>query len=652
MAAELVDVFQQYDVNGDGKIQREELAAVFRELDPVHWTDQRIDSLMNLADQNGDGVLGYEEFLSWLDEGHQDQWSADRQAARLRVADARRSDFNTNILVFDNRSVVRHSGYYTVRLQPRRGVKLGFKVELANQDTLLIGSLADQGLLKTWNHENPDLQVGVGDQIMEVNGPGNAAQLKWELRQDRLLEILLKPRDSAVCFLSKVSDTYEVDSIALAEGGFSTVFKAIHKETRTTYGLKSYHKAKINISEFDSEVSLLKRLDHPHIIRLYAVFEDFRHSHLVTELCSGGELFERILAEQNFSERQAARVMQQMLGAITYLHSNFVCHRDLKPENCLLLDNGTLETCQVKIIDFRTAAEFQSGTLFKTRVAHALFRAPEAIQNRYNHSCDAWSCGAIMYMIIAGYPPFSGDNDRDIEKRLVSDPLRFPVDDWRDVSESAKDLIGRLLEKDPRNRIDVAEGLHHAWIEDVGPKIVDFSLVQCQANMRGFQTNHGLKKAALHAMALQFKHQDMQEVKDMFALLDDNGDGCVTYYELKSGFDRLGRMELADRLRELLEAADVDGNGKLEYTEFLAAAMDQKSYYEEDACFAAFTVFDHNSNGFIDRRELVAVFQESNLGATMDRAAIARVLESADGDQDGEISFPEFMEMIRCEGST
>jgi calcium-dependent protein kinase len=141
----------------------------------------------------------------------------------------------------------------------------------------------------------------------------------------------------------------------------------------------------------------------------------------VTDLCSGGELFERILADTYFSERQAARIIQQLLGATAYMHSVGICHRDLKPESCLLESTGAIETCVIKLIDFRTAREFQNDTVFQTRWPGSLHRAPEVFRGLDTHLCDSWSCGAIMYMITAGYPPFPGDTERDIVGQVMTD---------------------------------------------------------------------------------------------------------------------------------------------------------------------------------------------------------------------------------------
>ena len=165
---------------------------------------------------------------------------------------------------------------------------------------------------------------------------------------------------------------------------------------------------------FISEITLLKTMDHPNILKLYEVFQDSARFYVVTEMCEGGELFDEIIKRKSFSESDAAQIMYQVLSAMVYCHSKKICHRDLKPENVLLEGEGT-----VKIIDFGTAQSFDPEKGMNNVLGTPFYMAPEIfMQAKYDEKCDIWSIGVIMFMMLTGKPPFYGNSDAKIIKRV------------------------------------------------------------------------------------------------------------------------------------------------------------------------------------------------------------------------------------------
>ena len=143
----------------------------------------------------------------------------------------------------------------------------------------------------------------------------------------------------------------------------------------------------------------MKFVDHPNIIKLFETFEDTRFIYLVMELCQGGELFDRIIAEGHFTEAQGAQIMKQILRCIFYLHSNGIMHRDLKPENFLFVEaNDPIEKSTLKIIDFGLSCKFKEGDFKKTKAGTPYYVAPQVLAGKYDQGCDVWSCGVIMYL--------------------------------------------------------------------------------------------------------------------------------------------------------------------------------------------------------------------------------------------------------------
>ena len=193
----------------------------------------------------------------------------------------------------------------------------------------------------------------------------------------------------------------------------------------------------------------MTRLDHRSIIKFVDVFEDEQNLYIVMEMCSGGELFDRIIEKAgsgNHTEKDAARLMIQILDALEYCHERNIIHRDLKPENFLFRDKS--EDSDLVIIDFGLSREFDKSSegFMKTRLGTPYYIAPEVLSRRYDAACDLWSTGVIMYILLCGSPPFWGDEDAEIFNKIRKHhKIDFPRDlGWDKVSEEAKDLIRKL----------------------------------------------------------------------------------------------------------------------------------------------------------------------------------------------------------------
>lgn len=246
-------------------------------------------------------------------------------------------------------------------------------------------------------------------------------------------------------------------------GHFGTV-RIAHRKTdpEVKFAIKSILRENIasDIKLLEEELFILSRVDHPNIVKFHQSFIDYRYVHIVMEFCSGGELFDRIVKAQRFNEKQAADIMQQMLSAVKHLHEHNIVHRDLKPENFLM--ETTDENSEVKCIDFGLSKRWstQAGAdKMHTVVGTPYYVAPEVLRGNYDKQCDVWSLGVILYVFLCGYPPFEGDNNKEIFKNVVKQELEFDPVDWDSVSVEAKNLVSRMLEKDPERRISAQECL-------------------------------------------------------------------------------------------------------------------------------------------------------------------------------------------------
>jgi len=165
-------------------------------------------------------------------------------------------------------------------------------------------------------------------------------------------------------------------------------------------------------------------------------------------------------------------------------------------------------------------------------------------------------------------------------------------------------------------------------------------------NLRGFRSQNKLKKAALHIIAGQLNEDQIKALRETFMALDGNGDGLLTANEMKEGLAKAGLKDIPADLQQILEDVDSDGSGVIDYTEFLAATLDKRSYVQEDVCWSAFRLFDRNGDGKISQEELRAVLDDSEVQTVASADALAQILLEIDGNGDGFIDFAEFMQMM------
>ena len=230
----------------------------------------------------------------------------------------------------------------------------------------------------------------------------------------------------------------------MGKGQTGEVRKCKNKKTNIVRAVKILRKDKLDQKEIDSftyEIQVLKKLDHPNILKVYEFYEDEKRYYLVSELCTGGELFDEITQKKFFTENDAAQIFKQVLGAIAYCHRMNVVHRDLKPENILL---DSKKNNDIKIFDFGNSEELVPGDKIMNTYGTAYYIAPEVLLSEYDEKCDLWSLGVILYILLSGQPPFDGKNDREIIKKVRTGYYSLDIDELSEVSYEGLDLLRQL----------------------------------------------------------------------------------------------------------------------------------------------------------------------------------------------------------------
>jgi len=213
------------------------------------------------------------------------------------------------------------------------------------------------------------------------------------------------------------------------------------------------------------ELKMLQSLSHPHIVKFHDWFESRDKYYIVTQLATGGELFDRICDQGKFTERDASQTIKQVLEAVDYLHARNVVHRDLKPENLLYLTKEPKS--QLVLADFGIAKMLDSPNEVLTTMAGSFgYAAPEVmLKQGHGKAVDMWSLGVITYTLLCGYSPFRSENLTDLVEECRNGRIIFHERYWRDVSPDAKDFILKLLQPDPHRRATSGEALKHVWLE-------------------------------------------------------------------------------------------------------------------------------------------------------------------------------------------
>jgi calcium-dependent protein kinase len=445
---------------------------------------------------------------------------------------------------------------------------------------------------------------------------------------------------------ASIADKYTLGA-ELGRGEFGITYLCVDKDTQEVYACKSISKRKlrtaVDVEDVRREVAIMGHLpQHPNIVSLKGAYEDDEAVHLVMELCEGGELFDRIIARGHYTERAAAGVTRTIVEVVQLCHIQGVMHRDLKPEN-FLFANKT-ENSPLKAIDFGLSVFFKPGERFSEIVGSPYYMAPEVLKRNYGPEIDVWSAGVILYILLCGVPPFWAETEQGVAQAILRGNLDFRREPWPKVSDSAKSLVRHMLEPNPKERYNAQQVLDHPWLQNV-KKNSNVPLDAVRSRLKQFAAMNKLKRKALQIIAEHLEGDEIEGLRDMFQMMDTDNSGAITFEKLKAGLIQIGSHLTEAEVRLLMDAADLDSNGSLDYGEFVAATIHLQRLDNDDHLHKAFTHFDANNSGYIEMQELRAAIGDNLMADEM--SVINGILEEVDTDRDGRISFEEFAAMMR-----
>ena len=444
---------------------------------------------------------------------------------------------------------------------------------------------------------------------------------------------------------SRIIDDYEFFN-EIGYGTYSKAFKAKHKLTKAIRCVKKIPKKDLadeDQKKLIQEVTILKTLDHPNILKVIEFYQNERFFFIVTEYLEGGELFDRIMSEEGFSEEYACTVMEQILSAVVYLHRHGFIHRDLKPENVVYETKD--KKSKIKVIDFGSSCFYEKGSKLKKKLGTPYYIAPEVLKRNYDQKCDVWSLGVIMYILLCGYPPFNGKTDKDIYQSILEGKFTFPDEDWYDSSKQARDLIRTMLHYDITERICAADCQKHEWFTIKLSKTPSKNYNAVIGNLKNFRSESTFQKAVqLYIISIFDIKEEKDELYKTFKELDLDGDGQLTHDELMMGYSKtLGEEDAKIEVDRIFETIDVNNSKAIDFTEFLLATVNHKKNVSQERMSTVFKMFDKDHSGTIDKNEIKEFFYMS--GAENDEFVNNLIVE-VDQNGDGEISYQEFKDVM------
>jgi calcium-dependent protein kinase len=439
---------------------------------------------------------------------------------------------------------------------------------------------------------------------------------------------------------------YEIKD-SLGSGSYGTVVSAIQKSTRELRAIKIINKFKLQSDESRkkviNEVLILRKLDHPHIVKIYEFYEDEFNLYVVMELCKGGELLDTIIKNGYLSEADASVYMKQILSAVFYMHSQGIIHRDLKLENMLLESQSSKN---IKIADFGTACEMPQGKKLTQMIGTINYIAPEIFKKSYTEKCDMWSCGVIMYILLTGKLPFSSKTKKQTINLIIKGEFNKVNNEYLSISPPGKELISKFLELNFSKRISAQEAFNCEWVQSsANPEINSNQVQQVINNLTSFGETTKFQRAVIRFIVSQLLSQsERNELSNIFKNFDTSGDGKINEKEFTVYCKKIFGSSLSDEdIKMIMARVDTDKSGFVDYSEFLAAAMDRKKLLSLERLEKAFEAFDKDKNGKISAQELKLMLEST---VKLDLEAYKKLIQDVDQNGDDLVDFREFKDMM------
>ena len=491
---------------------------------------------------------------------------------------------------------------------------------------------------------------------------------------------------------------YYKELLTLGSGTYGTVKKVyLIKNPLTIRAMKIIPKENLmegidNLKLID-EIQILKKVNHPNIMKIYECFIDKDNFYIISDFCDQGDLLGKLEKLGKMNEIVVKFLMDQIFNAVAYLHSRNILHGDIKLENILLYtasnNKGRRFTSinidinhkvdlqreinrtnsftkrsrnyvndmlnyEVKLIDFGCSKYFvnkkQKHKKLSGIIGTTLYCSPEVVDDLYDEKSDEWSCGVLMYILLCGEPPFQGNSEEEIFKKIKKCEYSFKPKEFNDVSSNCKDLIRKLLEPKKRKRIKASEALRHPFFTEF------FNPSKAMTENKDLNV---LRKLITYKKPISNFHETIyaflcnnyisideeKKLRAVFRYVDKEEKNSITKEELKKSLKEINIDLPEDLFNFTFSLLDSKQNGILEYQEFLRAACDKNSILIDNNLKNTFlSINGGEEKEFITSNDIKKfIFRDSKI----EDKVFNEYLEEFGMKKDDKISFEQFCNMIR-----
>ena len=449
-----------------------------------------------------------------------------------------------------------------------------------------------------------------------------------------------------------------------------------------------------NGNSFLDEIEILKNLEHPNIMKIYESFNDKKNVYIVSEYCDEGDLLGKMEKLGSLNQIVVKFLMDQIFNAIAYLHSNHIFHGDIKLENVMLYKTSLRESrrfsrinrdlnknkslqneieksfnkkkfvskksvnyiedmnnYEVKLIDFGCCKYLvkKKDNNLSGIVGTSIYCSPEVINNLYDEKSDEWACGVLMYILLCGEPPFTGETEEEIFKNIKRGKFSFSQPQFNNVSDNCIDLIKKLLTSNKKYRIKASDALKHPFFtENYNPNIamannMDKNLLKRLLEVKKLPSKfHELIEAYL---CFNFISKDEEkELRKIFRYLDRKGKNRLLKSDFAKCFEENGINATDEQIQNIFNALDSDGNNSIEYQEFLRAMCNKETLYSDKNLKAVYNSMDTDKKGYIDMDDVKKfIFQNKQV----EEEKFINYLNKIGMDLKSKFEFNQFVDIIR-----
>ena len=441
----------------------------------------------------------------------------------------------------------------------------------------------------------------------------------------------------------------------LGEGAFGKVDLVENKITGMVRAMKVIKRCNINNEQTNedsvmNELNILKKIDHQNVVKIYEYYIDKENYYLITEYCSGGDLFD--LTQKEFlSEIQISCIIYQILLALNHIHKLKIVHKDLKPENILITKKEESGLFRIKICDFGTSHLFKEGEKERNIAGSSFYIAPEVFNKKYNFKCDLWSCGVIMYVLLTKKVPFFGKDEKEIRKSIIKS--KFNEEPLKTCSKYAQELIKDLLVKDYNKRLNAEKALTYEIFNIYNCREIinniELSVIKgFIENIKKYKRHNIFKETALSYLIHNTDTDEVSQALKLFNKFDKNENGKIGFAEFFEGLCKVtGENYKKEEATEIFMNLDSNKNNYFEQEEFVKAAIDKKIFLSEKMIRFAFNFFDLDNSGLITVEDIFSLFKDNVKSEKDADVEFKKIISVIDIDENGKIEFEEFSKFMK-----